>query len=60
MRASATAFWNSADIAAEIPCVGLTSKYKPGEAQLSMFRAIWLFGEGPQGPTLKGAIQELY
>jgi len=34
-------------MAAEMPWVGLTSKYRPGEAQLCMFWAIWLFGEGP-------------
>ena len=47
MRASATAFWNSAFIASEMPWVGLTSKYRPDDAQLCMFCAIWLFGDGP-------------
>jgi len=47
MRASETALWNSTVIASEMPRVGLTSKYRPGEAQASMFCAIWLFGEGP-------------
>ena len=60
MCASATAFWNSAFIADEMPWVGLTSKNSPGDAQLPMLRAIWLFGEGPYGPRLNGAIQVLY
>ena len=47
MRASATAFWNSAFIASEMPWVGETSKYRPDDAQLCMFCAIWLFGDGP-------------
>jgi hypothetical protein len=47
MRASATAFWNSAVMASEMPCVGLTSKYRPGEAQFCMLVAISLFGDGP-------------
>ena len=46
-----TAFLNSAVIASEMPWVGLTSKYKPGEAHFSMFLPISLEN---------GAIQVLY
>ena len=36
-RAVITAFWKSAVIAEEMPCVGLTAKKRPGEAQLCIF-----------------------
>ncbi len=34
-------------MASEMPSVGLTSKYRPGEAQASMSLAISLFTDGP-------------
>ncbi len=47
MRASATAFWNKAFMASEMPWVGLTSKYSPDDAQLLILEAISLFVDGP-------------
>ncbi len=41
-RGEAITFWKSACMASEMPSVGLTSKYRPGDAHVCMFVAIWL------------------